>query len=83
MKEFWKRLKFFDLRKGTRQAEMLAFPFAAAREPAKLAKRVLSGLWGTESLILCKKNRAFSNAGVIVKKREGGLHLLTGVIWMR
>ena len=31
------------LREGTRQAEMLAFPFAAAREPAKLAKRVLSG----------------------------------------
>ena len=38
---FW--LSFF-LREGTRQAEMLAFPFAAAREPAKLAERVLSGL---------------------------------------
>ena len=33
----------YYLREGTRQAEMLAFPFAAAREPAKLAKRVLSG----------------------------------------
>ena len=32
------------MREGTRQAEMLAFPFAAAREPAKLPKRVLSGL---------------------------------------
>lgn len=31
------------LREGIRQAEMLAFPFAAAREPAKRAKRVLSG----------------------------------------
>ena len=34
---------FFCLREGTRQAEMLAFPFAAAREPAKLAERVLYG----------------------------------------
>ena len=33
----------FYLREGTRQVEMLAFPFAAAREPAKLAKRVLPG----------------------------------------
>lgn len=28
---------------GIRQAEMLAFPSDAAREPAKLAERVLSG----------------------------------------
>lgn len=34
----------FILREGIRQAEMLAFPFAAAREPAKLAGRVLTGL---------------------------------------
>ena len=30
----------FFLREGTRQAEMLAFPFAAAREREKLAERV-------------------------------------------
>ncbi len=30
-------------REGIRQAEMLAFPFAAAREPSKLAECVLTG----------------------------------------
>ena len=32
------------LREGTRQAEMLAFPFAAAREHEKLAESVSHGL---------------------------------------
>ena len=37
------RITGIFLREGTRQAEMFTFPFAAAREPTKHAKRVLSG----------------------------------------
>lgn len=34
----------FLLREGTSHTEMSTFPFTAARESAKLAKRILSGV---------------------------------------
>lgn len=37
-------MHIFCLREGKRQMEMLAFPFAAAHEPAEPMERALSGL---------------------------------------
>ena len=44
---------YFYLREGTRQAGMLAFPFAAAREREKLAERV-SHRWKKYEINGCK-----------------------------
>lgn len=54
----------FVLREGIRQAEMLAFPFAVAREPAKPAKRVSTGL----STHICGIFRHFANFSKVVLK---------------
>ena len=56
---------FFNLREGIRQAGMLAFPFAAAREREKLAKRVShrlrEGIRQAEHLLFYADERSWKN----------------------
>jgi len=61
----------FYFREGTRQAEMLAFPFAAAREPAKLAMRVLAGYYRKRTICtFCYIRRQGMTLGEIEKLQK-------------